>query len=48
MIEEILTWLKSEALKYGLDMDANKTKDMRAVRSLPKLRQRFKCKQSGF
>jgi hypothetical protein len=48
VIEEVLTWLKSEALKSGLDVNANKTKDKRAMRSLPNLRQRFECKQSCF
>jgi hypothetical protein len=31
VIEEVLAWLKSEALKSGLNVNANKTKDMMAM-----------------
>lgn len=38
-IEEVLTQLKSEVLKPGLEVNANKAKYVRVMRNLPDRRQ---------
>jgi hypothetical protein len=39
--EEVLAQLKDEALKAGLELNANKTKYLRVMRNLPNLRKNF-------